>query len=276
MAIEGADGAAPVVDPNVKADTGSKPDGGQPGQKPNPDPDLGNKDGAWARERSGLTADLQKERKARQALDAQIKSMQDQLEASTKRVQALAGVNPQSDDEADAAEIRQKFGAVFKQLSKLDDPDTFQKLEQLLTMFPALQRTVDHHWGAHSKHVLTAIEKKIAEQLGGELGPRQIKAIRSAYVLEAQTNPEFATRHEEDSAALIDEFSKQWVEDWIEPARRKATADELSRQRRVPGARDRNLVTGPGEKPIDVTNATAVEDALVAGFKAKGGEFGRR
>ena len=74
--------------------------------------------------------------------------------------------------------------------------------------------------------------------------------------------------------ALVKEFAKQWIEDWFEPARRRITASTLGQHRPVPSGKDRGLVT-QGEKKIDVNDAKAVEDILVAGFRERGGAFTR-
>jgi hypothetical protein len=277
MANEGSvvAGAEPVVVPAEGAVAGAegqpKPEPQRPAQEPKP----GQKDPAWDRERTGLQADLKKERKARQDFENKSRELESRLQSEIKRVQALAGVNPTSDEETEAEEIRQRFTKLFPGLAKLNDSQMFEKLEKLLGMSDALERTTQHYWGKHGTGVLSQIEKKIAEEVGKPLTDRQIKAIRSRYVIEAENNPEFAQRHEDDPDKVVEEFTKEWIEDWFEPARRKFTADEVARQRRVPGGRDRQLVTGPGQKPIDLKDSKAVEDVLVAGFKAKGGTFGR-
>lgn len=278
------EGAAAVVDdkgnqPAAGAESkpGAKPEGGQPNpeNRPGQEPKPGQKEPDGDAKYRGIVADLQKERKARQEEATRRTTLETELATVRKQIQALTGASPKSESETEVEEIRAHFGKIFERLSRLDSPETFEQIEKLLKMLPVLEQTTQHYWGRHGTTVLTQIEKKVAEEIGGELTPRQIKRLRSAYVLEAETNPEFARRHEEDPDGLVAEFAKEWIEDWFEPSRRKATADEVARHRKVPSARDRNLVTGPGEKPIDVNDPKAVEDVLVAGFKQRGGQFGR-
>lgn len=275
MAIEGTGteaGKEGVVAPEAGKTGTTEPVAKPLTQEPKP----GEKAGSdWAKEKTGLTSDLQKERNARKALDTQVKDLTSKLEAEIKRVQALAGVAPKSDDTLEADGIREAFGKVFGRLQKLDDPAMFEKFEKLVKMLPMLEQTTQHYWGKHGTDTLTQIEKAIAKEVGSDLTPSQIKKVRAAYVIEAESNPEFAALHENDPAKAIETFTKEWVNDWVEPGKRKALADELARRPHVPTGKDRNLVTGPGGKDIDVNNATAVEDVLVSGFRAKGGRFSR-
>lgn len=263
-----ADGQAPVVEQKPAGSAAAV--AGAPNQDPKPGQKTGEPDA-----QRGLVADLQKERTARKKLEGQIADLTAKLEGSTKTVRALAGVETPNAEEAEAEAIRAELFKHLPQLGKLLDAKTFERLEKVLGMTDALERTTQHYWGRHGLNTLSAIEKKIGATFG-ELSDRQIKTIRSAYVTAAETDPAFAQRHEEDPEKLIEEFAQQWVEDWYEPSKRRITAEEIERQRRVPGARDRNLVTPGSDKPIDVTDDKAVGDLLVSGFRARGGEFGRR
>lgn len=268
-----AEGEKPIVDGQKPAVDGKPTE--QQNQRPNPDTKPGNKDGEPSAKEKGLLTEVQKERAARQKLERQVAELTGTLTAEQKRVKALAGLETKPEAELESDEIRAKLLAVMPELGDLTAKEFGTALKKLVEMLPAMERTQQHYWGKQGLNSLNAIEKKIGETFG-DLSPRQVKAIRSAYVLEAENNPEFARRHEDDAEALIEEFSKNWIEDWFEPAKRKITADEVARLRKVPGARDRTLVTGQGEKPIDVTDDKAVGDMLVAGFRNKGGEFGRR
>lgn len=265
------DGQKP--DANTPAN-GQPTDQQKPQQRTNPDPKPGNKDGDDARVR-GLTTDLQGERAARKKLERQIAELTGNLTAEQKRVRALAGVEPRSEDEAEAEEIIARLKTVVPGIELLLDENKRTSLDKILAMLPQLERTQQHYWGRHGMASLKAIEGKISETFG-DLSDRQVKKVRAAFVTEAETNPEFAKRYEEDPEGLIEEFAKEWVEDWFEPSKRKVTADEVSRQRKVPGARERTFVAPDTQKPIDVTDDKAVGDVLVAGFRARGNEFGRR
>ena len=131
------------------------------------------------------------------------------------------------------------------------------------------------YWGKHGNSMVTRVTKELSKEFGGDLTKRQIDTITQAYVLRAQSDPEFLQRHEDGDDTLVTDFAKDWLEDWFEPAKRKVTSQEANRFRPVPGGKDRSIVNH-GEKKIDVNDPKAVEDLLVAGFKERGGEFGRR
>jgi hypothetical protein len=220
----------------------------------------------------GILADLQKERRARQTYETQLNSMRTELEAERRRVQALAGVNPRSAEETEVDAVRQRFGQVFPGLAKLSD----EKIERLLAVAEradSLEEATSHHWQTHGRQMLSSVTDAVAKELGGTLSDRQLTRIKREYVAAAEGDPEFLARHEAGDPTLVQEFVKEMMEDFFEPARRKITATELSRQRSVPSARDRS-VPGPGGKKLDYNNPKAVEDALVASFREHGGAFG--
>src|SRR4051812_3006810 len=102
-------GGGGTGDGNPPADNGGKPQGGdgeQGGKKAaTGTPPSGGKLEDDPRYR-GMMSDLQKERKARQQYDADLKAAKAELDQERRRVQALAGVNPKSKDEEDEALIR--------------------------------------------------------------------------------------------------------------------------------------------------------------------------
>lgn len=221
----------------------------------------------------GILADLQKERKARQALETQARDWQTKYETEQRRVQALAGVNPKSAEDAEIEAVRQRFGQVFPGLAKLSD----QQIEKLLSVADRadnLEQATAAQWDRHGRQMLGSVVDAMKKQLGGELTERQTKQIKRAYVAEAEENPEFLARHEQGDATLVAEFVKNFSDDFLEPARRKALASAVDGQRRVPSGRDRSIV-GAGDKKIDVNDPKAVEDLLVQGFRERGGSFGR-
>lgn len=220
----------------------------------------------------GLIADLQKERKARQAADTAAAQHQRELEIERRRVQALSGVTPQDPDEANKAAIRQRFSELYPGVAKLND-QTIDRLLRLADNAEQLDQTTQHHWQMHGRKMLDSVTSSVAKELGGSLTDRQTARIEAAYAQEAQINPDFLRRHEQGDPTLITEFVKNFVEDFIEPGRRKALAAEVDRQRRVPGSRDRSVV-GAGGTKLDFNNPKAVEDAMVASFKSNGGSFG--
>lgn len=233
------------------------------------------KSGDYEKRITGLTSDLQKERKARQQYDADLKAAKAELETERKRVRAALGIDTPSTADTEEAAIRERFAKLYPQLADLTAEDIAAIRDQRKTA-QSLQETTNHYWAQHGRQMVTGVVEAISKELGGDLSDRQKQRIAQAYAHEAQSNEEFLARHEKGDKTLITEFAKQWVEDWVEPARRKATQQETQRFRPVPSGKDRNIVTH-GDKKIDVNDPKAVEDFLVKGYRERNGEFsGRR
>lgn len=227
-----------------------------------------------ARRDQGVLADLQKERKQRQALEQRLRDQETALENERRRVQALAGVTPQSDSDAEAAVVREQFAKLFPGLARLNNEQLLERLEGLLSQADVHEDTTKRYWADRARQMTSGVIERVSKELGGELSERQISRIRSAYAAAAEADPEFLARHEAGDQKLIEEFAKEWIEDWFEPARRKVVTNEVGRLRPVPGGRDRsiNAAAGAGKK-LDFKNEKDVEDAMVASFRQHGGTF---
>src|SRR5882672_7197667 len=87
----------------------------------NPNPASGPKGGVDDAQQRGLIADLQKERQARQKLEQQFTALNANLEAERRRVQALAGVTPKSEEDTQLDEIRERIVKMFPVLGRLGE-----------------------------------------------------------------------------------------------------------------------------------------------------------
>lgn len=220
----------------------------------------------------GILADLQKERRARQEIERQVSQFKNDLAAERRRVQVLAGVNPQTPEQTEAAEVRARLLQVMPELEGLT-ADDIKALRELREQSGSLREATEHHYKLHGRKMLDSVVDGVAAQMGGKLTPRQQQRVEQAYVNIAEADPEFLARHDAGDKSLVDQFVREWVEDFFEPARRKVTQSEVERARKVPSGRDRSTVTVGGKK-IDYNNPKSVEDALVASFKEHGGAFG--
>lgn len=268
--------------PNPAGNETPKPEGNQPVAKPEGQtpPPAGAKGSDDPEKRfRGIQADLARERKARQKYEADLAAARAEIEAERRRVAALAGVNVPSPEDAELEEIRARASKALNQeflLKQLGlSPEDIQELKEAKKARERLNDVEKHVWGKHGEAMIKQVTTKLSKEYG-ELSDRQIAKITKAYVLEANSNPEFLERHEAGDEKLIDEFVKEWLEDFYEPAKRRITSNEAGRFRPVPDGRGRNIEGTTGGKKIDVNDPKAVEDVLVAGFRERGGEFGRR
>lgn len=216
----------------------------------------------------GIQADLAKERKQRQEYEQQAKRYQAQYEAEQKRVQALAGLTPKSESEAETEIVKARFAELFPHLSGLTAED-IQGLRDAQQDRTRLQEMERHYWGKHGNAMISDVTKELTATFGGELNKSQIDTITQAYVFRAQQDPEFLQRHEAGDPSLAKEFAKEWVENWFEPARRQVTKTQVGQFRPVPSGQGRNIVN-QGEKKIDVTNNDQVMDFISAGRQFTG------
>jgi hypothetical protein len=248
-----------------------------PTPPPTPDPAQA-KSGDWEREKRGIQADLAKERKSRQQFEQQVQQHQTELALERKRIQALTGVNPLSAEDSDAADIRARFGKVFSREQLLEhlgmSADDLADLKSAKEDRERLKTLENQHWTKHNSAVVKEVTAEISKAYGGTLNDKQKDNILKLYVLRAQSDPEFLARHEDGDPTLVKEFAQEFLTNWFEPAKRSALAAEVGQFRRVPNGQSRGIVQ-QGEKAIDVKDPKAVEDMLVAGFRERGGQFGR-
>ena len=279
----GSGGGASGSGTGSPAGEGVKPGAGGAGSQGGGDgsgklPDAGGKQPAAKFEDDprfkGVLQDLAKERKARQVAERQAAERQSAYEQEQRRVQALAGVHPRSEQEQNDEAVRERFRQLYPRLGSLSD-DKIDRLLQLADNADSLEAATSHHWQSHGRKMLDAAVTSMQKSLGGDLTERQKTRLEKAYFNEAQASPEFLARHEAGDPTLVDEFVKGFVEDFVEPGRRKALADEQTRMRRVPSSRDRSIV-GAGGKKLDLSKDDDFAEAAAASFKSHGGAFGER
>ncbi len=269
---EGAEGGTGVVIPDPNAAAGADQ------HATNPQPDTqgrrpAEQNTAEAERNRGILADLQRERRQRQELATERETLRAQLAAEQRRVQALAGVVPQSEDETQNAAIRAQFAKIFPGLAKLTD-EQIAKVLATAERGDNLDAATNHHWQTHSRNMLGQLSTELGDAIGGEPTERQSRAVAQAFANLCEADPEILARYEAGDPKLIKEFVAQWKEDWYDTARRQVTADTMNRQRRVPNGRDRSAVGTGSQKKVDFNNPKAVEDAMVEAFKSHGGGFG--
>jgi hypothetical protein len=213
-------------------------------------------------------------------------TLEQQLQESQRRIQALAGVAPQNGDEPEAAQVREAFGKLFPHLAKLDDKQ-IEKIMRLAEQGDQIESTTQHYWKQRGQEMVGRLEAKVAETLGAdELSPRQKQRLGEFYVASLNRDHAIAQRegrqsdlvrrHEQGDPKLIEELAKEFEEDFIAPVRRHATVQNVNRvTQRVPGARGSQNARTTSKPSIDFKDEKAVEDAAVEAFRAHGGMFRR-
>lgn len=267
---EGTGGAAPVADPNPN-----------PSSTPTPPPaPAGNDAGNWEREKRGLIAETQKERQARQKYEQEATAYRSQFEQAQRRIQALAGVNPRSEQEAEDEAIRAAFAQKFPHLADLT-PEDVQALRDSQQQNAQLKASTDAMWKKHTNQVLNSIHAKVAERLNGEvkdLTPVQKATLRREYIAYIEDNHgvkgDYIGRHEDGDESLFDEFLDSFMGAWQEPIRRSVTSTEIGARHPLPSGKGRSIATSGGTA-IDFKDEKKVQEAAVDVFKRFGGRFGQ-
>lgn len=264
-----------VEQPVVDSPTGDNP----PQHTPNPAPAqvAVPANNGWEAEKKAFIADLQKERRARQALEQQSNTYKTQYETEQKRVRALSGVDPLNPAEAEAAEVRARFKQVVPREQLLEmlglDEDDIQSLKGSKAQQERQAELETQHWDRHGREMLGILTKEVLAELGGDkLTERQNRSLISSFVQACNDNPELRVRYERGDTTVFKEFTQEWAEDWLKPAQRKAAATEVGRRQPLPSGKDRSMPVSNGKK-IDVTDDKAVEDFLAAGYRERGGRF---
>lgn len=224
-----------------------------------------------------------------QQTNAQLLTTQQELASERKRVQALAGVTPQDPNEQNAEKVRNAFYEMFpafKHFAKLSD-EQIQQLVSTPDRMQDISQAEQRRWQQHGNQQVAAISEQVADALGmDKLSPRQESTLRTSFTawLKSTAGAEFQAsngqgsdtlrRYEDGDSTVIESFVKEYVADFITPARRQATAQTINRNRPVPNSGGRSQVTSPARpetfKDLDERIAYGAEL-----FKERGGSFGR-
>lgn len=226
----------------------------------------------WDAEKRGFISDLQKERQQRQELERRIAAAEAERDTERNRVRALTGVNTPSKDEAARAAVREEIGNMYPVLKGLNE-EQLTKVLTLAEKADSLEQAVNHHWTQHAQSMIDNAYKGVEKAIGGKLSERQQKALGQLYLAEAANNPEFLKRHNASDPTLTEEFVKQFIEDWFEPARRSAIAEQTKRQRPVPDGKGRSPISVGGKK-IEIKTDKDFADAMAGAYVEQGGRFG--
>lgn len=268
---EGQQPQAPAQTSNPQAPAQASPQNQTP-TAPTQRPAAAQNPGQGGDQNRGLLQDLQRERKARQTLENQIQQANAQLEAERNRIKALVGVTPQSEEDQQIEAAKQRLVQMFPVLQKLDE-ETLNQLLEVRAGANQMRQMSDMQYQRQAREAVDTLAAKVSDVVGFEINERQWKSLGRAFLAEIESNPEFERRFLAGDQRVIDEFAKQWAEDWHEPVRRSTLNAEVQRRPRVPNGRDRNVQTTP-PKPVNFKDNKATEDAMVEAFKRHGGSFG--
>jgi hypothetical protein len=232
-----------------------------------------------------------------------VKTLEEQTQDLQRKLTIALGGHVTDPQTQKAEQIRDAFFALpgMAKLKRFVDMEDAQ-LEQLFSL-PAhaarTQQAEQAQWQRHSNSVVDAVSQKIADAMGvdaleddqrGDLRPALSAWMKSRVKAELQ---QAADRYGEEAVArdqmrfsptlqkyesadpkLLDEFVTRYTKNWVEPARRSATARTSTRTRPVPDGSGRTAVTSV-TRPEKFKDLDERLDFAVKVAKERGVQFGR-
>lgn len=213
------------------------------------------------------------------------------LELAEKRTRALAGLDPKDPQAEERAEIKNVLTSLLKEiLPGLEDISQLKpgELKQALGAASSGATAAQQYHARHRDDMYTRVESEAVKTLGVEkLSERQTRSIRNAFrdefaeayqkreaLVEARRESEidendFVGRYLKGDPQLIVEFVKNYLGDWVDSARRQATANTVRRQGRpVPsGGRGETVIT-KALPDADLSTDEGFKKAIVAARQA--------
>ena len=141
-----------------------------------------------------------------------------------RQVLALTGVTPPANPEIQA--VRNQFGELYPGLSKLEERAA--QLEQLLERSGDLQSQSDHYWTSYGRQTMDRLFEHAQTSLGSPLTEEGKSALHSAFTGFVSSSPELTARYANDPT-LVEDFWKAFTSNFIDPARRAASANVVGR-----------------------------------------------
>jgi hypothetical protein len=131
--------------------------------------------------------------------------------------------------------------------------------------------------------MLSSVVDSANEAIGGEMSERAQNRVKAAFIQMIDEQNELGReqgkptplmqKYLDGDQTLVEDFIKEWGEDFLIPARRQATAGQIARVQRVPQSGTRSQVTS-NPRPTEFKNLDERLDYAAQLFKERGGEFG--
>lgn len=176
-------------------------------------------------------------------------TLETQLAEARGRVAALAGVTTPDSQTEKAAAVKKAFFEMFPHLSE-------EKMGERDAVANTAKQAEAREWARHGKAQMGAIYTQVAEALGAEsLNEDQQSDLKESFAnwlrntcakeMQASGGESSATlaAYEDGDKKVVEAFVKRYTASWVEPARRKVTAQTLGRTRPVPDSTGRSQVT---------------------------------
>lgn len=183
---------------------------------------------------------------------------QAQLQQIQRQLHAVVGVTPQGDPQIEA--VRQQFAQLYPGLAQLEQHA--QELMQIREQAGNFETQQQHYWTSYGRQVMDRLFDRAQASVGSPLTNEAKRQLHSSFVGYLQSNPDLAERYANDPS-VVEDFWKEFTSNFIDPARRGATAQVQTRvENQPPVPRD----TGGGiPRPATAPTGNS-EDKLKIGW----------
>lgn len=204
-----------------------------------------------------------------------------------RQLQALTGVTPTDPNAQQASDIKAKMfellGPGAAKLLQLS-PEQIDRLIGTPDQVQQANSFVEQGWNKHARQTTESLFEKVSEHIGGDLSDRAKGRLKSAFVshMEGEAHKskqdgratQTMQRYIDGDETLIDEFAKEWAEDYFVPAQRKVTSTLVATNRRVPNSTGRTQVTSGVQRPAEFKTLDERIDYAAQIAKERGLVFG--
>jgi hypothetical protein len=185
----------------------------------------------------------------------QIQQLQSQYTAEIERMRqqigALTGFNQPQNPEV--TNVRNQFGELFPGLAQLEERAA--QLLELSERAGDFQSQQEHYWTNYGRQQMDRLFSGVEKVLGTQLSDEGRRIAHANFVGFVGQSPEMTARYGQDPT-LVDEYVKSFVSQFIEPARRAASAGVQTRAAGVGIPQDRPGSAAPpvaqAPKPANV------------------------
>lgn len=229
-----------------------------------------------------------------------LKTIEEQNQDLQRRLTIALGVHPADPNQQKSDQVRQAFFQMFPQFKKLAElsDDQLEAVLQAPSHVSASREAELRQWQRHGDQQVDTVSQKVAEAIGTErLDDEQRSDLRdtfSSWIKQrARTELQQAAdrygddavaknerrfsdtirRYEDSDPKLLDEFVTRYTKNWVEPARRSATARTSTRTRAVPDGSGRTPVSSL-QRPQKFNSLDERLDFAVKVAKERGVQFG--
>jgi len=234
---------------------------------------------------------LNEESAKRTKLEQSVTQLQQELELRDKRLRLAMGLEVPTKEDQELNEMREGLYRLNPKLKLLDRLDE-ESIERLLHAAESAESTSQATWARHREEQLASLDIEVADLLGvDKLTEAQAQRLRRDFRSHAREEAakreraertqdpnydfqkDFVSRYERGDKSLLKEFAKSFIDEWVTPARRQASASAVTRfGRPVPRGERTRMPLTQGPPKIDYNDENAFKNALLAG--RRGGDEG--